>query len=166
MLVSLPAPAVSPLWAFSWRVYQRPSVAAQLLQWQDDADIWINDWLFALWQAGKGNTVCPDYRPQIADWNVWRNQVIRPWRDWRRQCQDGPVLVYQRAKAAELALEWCDQAFLYRHRKTLCMAVDPGTDTLRCLEQSLQRLTGWSASVSNDSALVLLELSDPDSTIA
>lgn len=158
MLVSPPVSSQSPLWAFSWRVYQQPGIAAQLLRWQDDAGIWVNDWLFALWEVHQGSTVRPDFRQQIAAWQNWRTAVIVPWREWRRTCKANSPALYARALAAELALECSDQAYLYCHRAELCEPA-PDLDAAETLTLSLQRLSGRSEPDCSEAAVLLLRAS-------
>ncbi len=113
-------------WQFAGRLYARPGVAARLLQHQDVDVIWINDWLFAAWQAAKGNILHADYRTLITSHTAWRQAVIVPWRAWRHQLRPGAdtptgYRLYHQVLQAELALEWHDQAWLWRQAGRLAL---------------------------------------------
>lgn len=108
-----------PFWTFSLSVYAREPVARGLLQEQEQRDIWINDWLFALWSGRQGNTLAPDFRQILTDWQAWRDAVIRPWRARRMAAGRVNNGAYRAMKSAELALERSDQAWLFHHRHAL-----------------------------------------------
>ncbi|MCH8553479.1 MAG: DUF2390 domain-containing protein [Natronospirillum sp.] len=153
-----------PIWSFAGQIYTQVGVATHLLSRQEQDQIWINDWLFALWLAHKGNTVAVDFRCQISAWQHWRDQVIVPWRRYRKRLKASSMAgdekarrQYQRAKQAELSLEWHDQQYLWRHRSSLSAGPEPTTrDREQCLSLSLQRLSGASTDTLSDSVSLLL----------
>lgn len=160
-LTCSPSTLLCPLWPYAGRIYGHPGLALHLLRCQDESGVWINDWLFALWQAGKGNILVPDYGVQLGDWQAWRTDILVPWRRWRRQLKGSEAEhsgLYQRAKDAELALEWHDQQRLCAWVSRL-VVTDP--DPHRRLEErlllSLQRIAVGSSWSLTDSASLLSE---------
>jgi len=160
-LTCSPSTLLCPLWPYAGRIYGQPGLAHHLLTCQDESGAWINDWLFALWQAGKGNILVPDYGVQLGDWQVWRAAILVPWRHWRHQLKHSETRqsgLYQRAKDAELALEWHDQQRLCAWVSRLVVS-DP--DPCRSLAErvllSLQRIAVGSSSSLTDSASLLSE---------
>lgn len=152
-----------PTWAFAWQIYAQAGVAKHLLTRQERDQIWINDWLFALWQAHKGNTVIRDFRREIQPWQRWRDRVIVPWRCYRASLKaastqsPGALVSYQKAKQAELSLEWHDQRYLWRQRAILtCNHEAAALGVAERLALSLQRLSEAPIDRLSDSVSVLL----------
>ncbi|TGG91393.1 TIGR02444 family protein [Natronospirillum operosum] len=157
-------PLAFELWQFAGRLYARPGVAEHLLHCQDQHGVWINDWLFAAWQAAKGNTLISAYRDRVHPRQQWRDEVIRPWRTWRRQLKSMQAAGssgshYQRVKAAELTLEWHDLAWLARHQDQL--TASSGAESAQTqLTISIQRASDWSAGDAAAAALWLSSSAD------
>ncbi|MCH8552559.1 MAG: DUF2390 domain-containing protein [Natronospirillum sp.] len=144
------------LWRFAGTLYASPGVAARLLDHQDRDGIWINDWLFAAWQAGKGNILRKDFRGLVDTHNDWRTQVILPWRAWRKQVKEqsqglAGQEAYKRLLRAELALEWHDQAWLTRQYQHLTEPASALPLASR-LALSIQRASDWPEDASGAAA--------------
>lgn len=144
------------LWRFAGALYASPGVAARLLDHQDRDGIWINDWLFAAWQAGKGNILQEDFRCRLDTHSDWRAQIIVPWRAWRRQAKEQAQgatgqEAWQRLLRAELALEWHDQAWLTRQAHYLTEPANTQSLVNR-LALSIQRASDWPDGASEAAA--------------
>lgn len=127
-------------WQFSSQIYAQPGVADQLLAAQARYQIWVNDWLFALWQAQHQRTVRPTFYRQLQQHQRWRQQVILPWRTQRQQAKKAACMGYRTLLSSELALEWCDQMTLALRARQLTEPT-PLTAPSACLDQSIQRIS-------------------------
>ena len=126
-------------WQFSGQIYAASGVAEQLLAAQAQWHIWINDWLFALWQAQQLRILNPTFNQQLLRQHQWRQQIIVRWRNQRLAAKAELPHQYRAQLVAELALEWCDQMTLAQRARQLTQATAQHT-SLDCLQQSLTRL--------------------------
>jgi len=106
-------------WQYSNQVYASTGVAQPLLAAQAQWQIWINDWLFALWQAQQGRVLSPTFNQQLLQQHRWRQQVIVGWRHQRDAAKAKSPPHYSKLLSAELSLEWCDQITLAQRARQL-----------------------------------------------
>lgn len=102
------------LWQFALKFYSERAVSTQLLKLQNDAQMSVNQLIYAVWLASVSYRLLslPDENEQVA---VWRSQVVIPLRTLRFELraskdsfsqQGGAVEAsYQQLLAAELAAE-------------------------------------------------------------
>lgn len=127
-------------WQFSGQIYAAAGVAEPLLAAQEQWHIWINDWLFALWQAQQQRVLRPTFNHQLRQQYQWRQQVVVRWRKQRQTAKAEHPQRYHGLLAAELALEWCDQMTLAQRARQLTQPT-AAQSPLECLQISLHALS-------------------------
>jgi uncharacterized protein (TIGR02444 family) len=112
----------SPFWRFSLRFYRMPGVADACIALQDEAGVDVNLLLFLLWNARMDRVLSradvEGLESRVAE---WRDRVVIPLRDVRRQLKSPPDLVDKsaaealrtRIKHAELEAERLQQEGLF-----------------------------------------------------
>ncbi|MFK7828223.1 MAG: TIGR02444 family protein [Congregibacter sp.] len=103
------------LWAFAVSIYARENIAALCLRAQDEHGVDVNLLLFSLWAAVNGRSVSADGLSRADALCVdWRNLVVQPLRQQRRQwkasAQHGKE--YAAIKSLELDAERAQLGFL------------------------------------------------------
>ena len=114
-------PSGDGFWAFSLRIYGRPEVPPACLALQDEGGADVNIVLFLLYLADCGRRLDADAVAALdARLRPWRDGVVRPLREVRRQLRAavGPLVpattraLRDRVKGAELAAEKLQQQAL------------------------------------------------------
>lgn len=112
----------SAFWRFSLRFYRLPGVAEACIVLQDEAGVDVNLLLFLLWNASMGRQLSgvdvEDVERQVAE---WRDRVVIPLREVRRQLKSPPGLIQKdtaetfrnRIKQVELEAERLQQEALF-----------------------------------------------------
>jgi uncharacterized protein (TIGR02444 family) len=112
----------SPFWRFSLQFYRLPGVADACIALQDQAHVDVNLLLFLLWNAHMGRVLCrADVEALESRVTEWRDNVVIPLREVRRQLKSPPALVEKgaaeafrtRIKQIELEAERLQQESLY-----------------------------------------------------
>jgi uncharacterized protein (TIGR02444 family) len=112
----------SPFWRFSLQFYRLPGVADACIALQDEAGVDVNLLLFLLWNARMGRVLSrADVEALESRVAQWREGVVIPLRDVRRQLKSPPALVDKgaaealrtRIKQAELEAERLQQEGLF-----------------------------------------------------
>jgi uncharacterized protein (TIGR02444 family) len=84
----------SPFWRFSLRFYRRPGVADACITLQDGAGVDVNLLLFLLWNAHMGRVLSrADIEALESRVAEWRDRVVIPLREVRRQLKSPPALI-------------------------------------------------------------------------
>lgn len=111
-------PGADGFWAFSLRIYGRPEVPPACLALQDEGGADVNVVLFLLYLADCGRHLDAEAVATLdAGVRPWRDAVVRPLREVRRQLRAdlGPLAtattraLRDRIKGAELAAEKLQQ---------------------------------------------------------
>lgn len=108
----------NPFWEYSLAVYARGGVADALLALQDEFGLDVNMLLYAAWLAARGLRLdAAHLSPLEARVAPWREQVVRPLRQLRRQWRDYPEAGALRdlLKGLELQAEQSQQALMWDH---------------------------------------------------
>jgi uncharacterized protein (TIGR02444 family) len=112
----------SPFWRFSLQVYRLPGVADACIALQDEAGADVNLLLFLLWNAHMGRVLSrADVEALESRVAEWRDRVVIPLREVRRQLKSPPALVEKgaaeafrtRIKQVELEAERVQQESLF-----------------------------------------------------
>ena len=112
----------SPFWRFSLRLYRMPGVADACIVLQDEAGVDVNLLLFLLWNARMGRVLSrSDVEALESRVAEWRDRVVIPLRDVRRQLKSPPALIEKgaaeafrtRIKQVELEAERLQQESLF-----------------------------------------------------
>jgi len=106
----------NPLWEFSLELYARPGVAAACIEAQDHCAVDVNLLLYAAWLARQGFELDQNqWQALVASVADWRQRVVQPLRDLRRDWQALPAAadLRERVKALELAAEREQQAQIF-----------------------------------------------------
>src|SRR5215210_6396925 len=125
----------SPFWRFSLRFYRLPGVADACIALQDEAGVDVNLLLFLLWNARMGRVLSrADVEALEGRVAQWRDGVVIPLREMRRQLKSPPALVEKgaaeafrtRIKQIELEAERLQQESLF----ALAQSSPPGQPAL------------------------------------
>lgn len=112
----------SPFWRFSLQFYRMAGVADACIALQDQVGVDVNLMLFLLWNASLRRQLS---RKQVEDLETrvaeWRNGVVIPLREMRRQLKSPPTLIEKaaaeafrtRIKQVELEAERLQQESLF-----------------------------------------------------
>jgi uncharacterized protein (TIGR02444 family) len=112
----------SPFWRFSLQFYRLPGVADACIALQDEAGVDVNLLLFLLWNARMGRLLSrADVAALESRVAEWRDGVVIPLREMRRQLKSPPALVEKgtaeafrtRIKQIELEAERLQQEGLF-----------------------------------------------------
>jgi uncharacterized protein (TIGR02444 family) len=112
----------SPFWRFSLQFYRLPGVADACIALQDEAGVDVNLLLFLLWNARMGRVLSrSDVEALESRVAEWRDGVVIPLREMRRQLKSPPTLVEKgtaeafrtRIKQVELEAERLQQEGLF-----------------------------------------------------
>jgi uncharacterized protein (TIGR02444 family) len=112
----------SPFWRFSLRFYRMPGVADACIALQDEAGVDVNLLLFLLWNAHMDRVLSrADVEALEGRVAGWRERVVIPLREVRRQLKSSPALVEKgtaeafrtRIKQVELEAERLQQESLF-----------------------------------------------------
>ena len=106
----------NPLWEYSLAVYAREGVADCCLALQDEFGLDVNLLLYAAWLAQRGERLQRDHLAGLeARVARWREKVVKPLRQLRRQWRDesGAGSLRRDIKALELRAERLQQDEMY-----------------------------------------------------
>ena len=114
----------NPLWGFSLELYARPEVAAACIEAQDHCAADVNLLLYAAWLARQGFELDQNqWQALVVSVADWRQRVVQPLRDLRRDWQALPAAadLRERVKVLELAAEREQQAqiFIWHQQQVL-----------------------------------------------
>jgi len=128
----------TPLWRYAVRLYRHDIVRTSCLQLQEEAGIDANQLLLAAWLATLRRTWQPP-QCQLAQRSVarWRESVVLPLRQLRRQLQAWPLATTLRDNvlAAEIQAEQWQLAQLFVLQESWRLPMLPSVE--ECWQQNL-----------------------------
>lgn len=96
----------NPFWRFSLETYKLDGVQPASIALQDDWDVDVNLLLYAAWLASLDLALTADHMAQVeAAVAAWREEVVLPTRELRRNLKEIPGAGDLREKIARLELE-------------------------------------------------------------
>lgn len=153
----------NPLWDYSVAVYSREGISAICLELQDRYGLDVNVLLYGAWLATLNRRLTKAHLVALnAGVNEWRNTVVQPLRDLRRQLHHYPAAaaIREDLKALELRSERQQQNLMYDIH---CVSpAQPAAD--QPLQENLALVAGvacpgkplWSASIERLCTLIQL----------
>ncbi len=166
-----PAPADSPFWRFSIRLYAQPGVAPQCLALQDEHSVDVNLMLFCLYAGSLGHALSPAQLDALeACTSPWRENVVVPLRGVRRWLTAAPApfddaptaSLRDRVKQIELESERLQQSAMTRSVPLAESGVGSADASSHNLARYLQRLTARSADGAIAAVAVVLCAAHPE----
>jgi uncharacterized protein (TIGR02444 family) len=144
----------NPLWDYSLTIYQRDEVAPSCIALQDAFDIDVNLLLYAAWLAHRKRCLSDDHLAALdACVCDWREQVVKPMRELRRQLRDysSAAGVRDELKSLELRAEREQQDRMYAFHQSapeLPHDDDPLLENLARVAQLASADTGgWASAI-------------------
>lgn len=151
----------NPFWEYSCTVYANEEVAAVCLELQDAFNLDVNILLYALWLASQELVLELDHLQRLdAQVAPWRQEVVQPLRELRREAGELPQLEesYVQMKSLELDAERQQQDTMYQFFGALELAPSgtaPLRDNLLLVASCLSRPSaGWNECIERLSHLL------------
>lgn len=154
----MPVQSCNPLWEYSLEIYRRPGVERCCLALQERCGLDVNIVLYAAWLAARQQRLSDEHLARLTrQVSQWRDCVIRPLRELRRQLRkEDPAVRKLRdlVKRLELQAERRQQDVMYR-----CYCA---TEPPRCagggLRHNFERVAELAAAACGDCPGLLADL--------